>query len=87
MAYFKVEILGNTNSYLFTILNGIVEVRYEDLSIGLLEYVNFTGIGNSPLKYVKEFVNVKYPICNNNSKREKDSMDIFIDSSLNILRF
>lgn len=66
---------------------GIIPVRENDLPVILPKNVEFTGKGESPLKYVDEFVNVKCPKCGGNAKRETDTMDTFVDSSWYYARY
>ncbi len=60
---------------------GTVPVPEKDLPVLLPENVDFSDYSGSPLKKVKEFVNVKCPRCHGNATRDTDTMDGFIDSS------
>jgi len=65
---------------------GIVPVPYEDLPVKLPKDVDFTGKGN-PLKTSVIFVKAKCPRCDNQARRETDTMDTFVDSSWYFFRF
>jgi leucyl-tRNA synthetase len=65
---------------------GIVPVPYEDLPVILPKDVKFSGKGN-PLKTSESFAKVSCPKCGNQSKRETDTMDTFVDSSWYFFRY
>ncbi|HEY5549759.1 MAG TPA: leucine--tRNA ligase [Candidatus Saccharimonadales bacterium] len=67
--------------------DGIVPVPEEDLPVLLPETVKFKPTGQSPLKDLPEFVNIKCPKCGGEAQRETDTFDTFIDSSWYFLRF
>jgi leucyl-tRNA synthetase len=66
---------------------GIVPAPEDEIPVILPENVTVTGRGESPLKAVKDFVNVSCPRCNGAAKRETDTMDTFVDSSWYFLRY
>jgi leucyl-tRNA synthetase len=66
---------------------GTVPVPEKDLPVLLLEDVEFTPTGQSPLVAREDFVNVSCPKCGKDAKRETDTMDTFVDSSWYFLRY
>jgi len=66
---------------------GLAPVPDKDLPVVLPPMMQFTGLGQSPLASVPEFVNVKCPKCGGAARRETDTMDTFIDSSWYFYRY
>jgi leucyl-tRNA synthetase len=66
---------------------GIVPVPEDQLPVKLPKDVEFTGLGESPLKQSASFVNVDCPKCGGKAQRETDTMDTFVDSSWYYARY
>ena len=68
---------------------GIVAVSEKDLPVELpyIEKYQPTGTGESPLKMVKEWVNVKCPKCKGPAQRETDTMPNWAGSNWYFIRY
>lgn len=66
---------------------GTVPVPEKDLPVVLPSNVEVTGMGESPLARVKEFVETPCPKCGGPGRRETDTMDTFVESSWYFDRF
>ena len=68
---------------------GLVPVPQSQLPVALPQAkgLDLKPKGSSPLGAASDWVNVKCPKCNKDAKRDADTMDTFVDSSLYFLRY
>jgi leucyl-tRNA synthetase len=66
---------------------GTVPVPEKELPVVLPLDVEITGMGESPLAKVKDFVETRCPRCRGPARRETDTMDTFVESSWYFDRF
>ena len=66
---------------------GTVPVPEKDLPVVLPFNVEITGTGESPLAGLKEFAETRCPKCGGLGRRERDTMDTFVESSWYFDRF
>lgn len=66
---------------------GIIPVPEQDLPVELPFDVDYTPKGKSPLASNENWLEVKCPKCKENTTRDPDTMDTFVDSSWYFFRF
>ena len=66
---------------------GVVPVPYKDLPVELPKNVEFRPDGKSPLAKCESFMNTTCPVCGGKARRDPDTLDTFVCSSWDYLRY